>query len=400
MRNEKPSVIVLGAGLGGLTAALSLLQQGFDVKVFEQTRELKEVGAGLQLSANASRVLYNLGLAKQLQAIASEPAGKEIRLWNSGQSWKLFDLGTESVSRYGYPYYTVYRADLHKLLVDAVVACKADAIHLASRCVDVEQDGKRAVVRLENGASHTADVVIAADGVHSVIRSKLIAPDTPVFSGCMAWRGVIASDRLPAHLRSAVGVNWIGPGAHIIHYPMRQDRLVNFVGIVEKTDWQVESWTERGSSEECAQDFAGWHADVHTLIEALDTPFKWALMVRQPLDCWTRGNVTLLGDAAHPTLPFLAQGAAMAIEDGFVLGRCLAKYADAPEAALRAFETARIGRTSKIVQGSADNAKRFHNPALSGVEGAAAYVEQEWTAAKVQERYDWLFNYNVDEVAI
>lgn len=399
MRNEKSSVIILGAGLGGLTAALSLLQQGFDVQVFEQAKELKEVGAGLQLSANANRVLHNLGLAKQLQAIASEPAGKEIRLWNSGQSWKLFDLGTESVSRYGYPYYTVYRADLHKLLVEAVLALKPDAIQLDSRCVDVEQGGSMSVVRLENGATHTADVVVAADGVHSVIRSKLIAPDTPEFSGCMAWRGVIASDRLPDHLRSAIGVNWVGPGAHVIHYPMRQDRLINFVGIVEKSQWQVESWTERGTIEECAQDFAGWHPDVHTLIQALETPFKWALMVRKPLEHWTSGNVTLLGDAAHPTLPFLAQGAAMAIEDGFVLGRCLAKYAD-PVSALRAFEAARISRTSKIVQGSADNAKRFHNPALASAEGAADYVSQEWNSEKVQERYDWLFSYNVNEVAI
>jgi salicylate hydroxylase len=215
----------------------------------------------------------------------------------------------------------------------------------------------------------------------------------------MAWRGVIPAAKLPAHLRAPVGTNWVGPGGHVIHYPLRRGELVNFVGVVERSDWKVESWTSAGSTEECAGDFPGWHEDVHTLIRSIQQPFKWALMVREPMQQWTRGRVTLLGDAAHPTLPFLAQGACMAIEDGAMLARCLRETAD-PQQALRRFQDARVERTTRIVQGSAANTKRFHNPALASAEGAVEYVDREWNEARVRERYHWLFDYKVDQVPL
>ncbi|MCS6763286.1 MAG: FAD-dependent monooxygenase [Candidatus Protistobacter heckmanni] len=176
----------------------------------------------------------------------------------------------------------------------------------------------------------------------------------------------------------------MGSGAHVIHYPLRRGELVSFVGIVERGDWQVESWTEKGDVEEFLRNFAGWHEDVHTLIRALDTPFKWALMGREPASNWTEGRVTLRGDAAHPTLPFLAQGAVMAIEDGYLLARCLEASRHDPQACLQAYQDARIERTSRIVRGSADNAKRFHNPSLAHAEGVAAYVDREWSEEKVR----------------
>jgi salicylate hydroxylase len=402
MINTTPAqrVLILGAGLGGLTCALSLLQKGFDVRVVEQAAQLGEVGAGLQLSANATRALYLLGLGAELTKVASEAAGKQIRLWNSGQTWKLFDLGSESAALYGYPYLMLHRADLHRILVEAVQRLDPDAIELGVRGVDVTQHATGVVLHLADGATREGALLIAADGVHSMVRSKLLDTDSPSFSGCVAWRGVIRASALPEHLRAPVGVNWVGPGAHVIHYPLRQNQLVNFVGIVERDDWQVESWTERGTVEECLRDFAGWHEDVQTLIRAVETPYKWALMVREPLAAWMRGRITLMGDAAHPTLPFLAQGAAMAIEDGYLLGRCLERHRDDPGHALTQFQQARLGRTSTIVRGSAENASRFHNPALGHAEGAAAYVTREWSEARVKERYEWLFKYDVDAVPV
>jgi salicylate hydroxylase len=181
---------------------------------------------------------------------------------------------------------------------------------------------------------------------------------------------------------------------------MRRGELINFVGIVEKQGWEVESWTQQGTVEECLQDFSGWHQDVRTLIESIEQHYKWALMVRDPIDNWTKGLVTLLGDAAHPTLPFLAQGAAMAIEDGHVLSRALQAYPDDTASALQAYQSARIERTSRIVLGSAENAARFHNPLLADAAGAQRYIDEQWQPKRVEERYGWLFEYRADEVNV
>ena len=207
----------------------------------------------------------------------------------------------------------------------------------------------------------------------------------------MAWRGVIPIDKLPASMQQFAGINWVGPGAHIVHYPVNAGRLVSFTGIVEKEGWFKESWTEQGSVEECHADFAGWHPDVQALIEQLDTPLRWTMMLRDPLTNWTNDRVTLLGDAAHPTLPFLAQGAAMAIEDACVIARAIQEYQDDLPYALEVYQATRIDRTTQIVNGSSQNTKRFHNPELADSEGAQRYITRE-CGKKGRERYEWLFS--------
>lgn len=391
-------ILIAGGGIGGLAAALALLRAGFDVEVHEQAAELKEVGAGLQLSANGNRVLYELGLGEALARLSCEATGKEVRLWSTGDTWKLFDLGAVSVERYGYPYFTVYRPDLLTVLAAGVRALKADAIHLGARCRGFTQDATGVTLHLENGSAR-GDLLIGADGVHSAIRQGLFGADRPQFTGLMAWRGVIPMERLPQHMRRMVGTNWVGPGGHIVHYPLRSGTLMNFVGVRERADWQVESWSVAGTRAECLADFAGWHADIQAMIEAIDVPYKWALMHRPPLPRWSEGRVSLLGDACHSTLPFLAQGAVMAIEDGYILMRALKADAD-PAAALARYEAARRERTTRMVEGAAANTKRFHNPELAHVEGARAYVDREWNETRVKERYEWLFTYDVTKVPV
>jgi len=393
-------VIVAGAGLGGLTAALSMIDRGFEVQVLEQAPELKAVGAGIQLSANATRVLYGLGLGPALEQVTIKPGGKCIRLWNTGQEWQLFDLGSESIARHGFPYLMLYRPDLHAVLVEGLQRRDPQALKLGAKVVDVGQDADGVTVTLADGSVLKADALIGADGVHSVVRARLIAEDKPRFSGCIAWRGVIPIENLPRSMQGTEGVNWVGPGAHVIHYPVHAGKLVGFTGIVEKQGWFRESWTESGSVEECLADFEGWHEDIHSLIRQLSQPLRWAMMVRDPLPNWTNGRATLLGDAAHPTLPFLAQGAAMAIEDGCVLARALQAHSEDIPAALLAYQSTRLERTTKIVQASAANTKRFHNPELAHAEGAASYVEREWEESKVRERYEWLFSYRPEDVPL
>ena len=211
-------ILIAGAGIGGLTAALALQRRGFDVIVFEQARVLGEVGAGLQLSPNATRALFRLGLQADLERRASVPSSKQVRLWSTGQAWKLFDLGAASIETYGYPYLMLYRPDLLAALVDAVRTLAPDSIRLGARCVGLQQTSSDVVVELDGGERIEADALIGADGVHSAMRRLLFGADAPRFSGCMAWRGVIAAERLPARLREPVGVNWVGPGGHVIQY--------------------------------------------------------------------------------------------------------------------------------------------------------------------------------------
>jgi len=391
-------ILIVGAGIGGLTAALALLRHGHEVEVYEQAPRLAELGAGVQISANGARVLFALGLDDAMRRVWSVPAAKEIRLWNSGETWKLFDLGAESVARYGAPYFMIHRADLHGVLIDAVRTLAPDAIHLDAQCIGFDDDGNAVTLHLANGERVSGDALIGADGVHSRVRNRLVGDDKPEFTGCMAWRGLVPVEKLPPHMRRNVGVNWIGPGGHVINYLLRRGEIFNFVGVVER-DWRVESWTEKGTHEECAADFAGWDADIHAIIRNIEQPYKWALLGRTPLTRFSRGRATLLGDAAHPTLPMLAQGANMAIEDGMVLARCLAAYQDA-EIALARYDAARVERTAKLVRGANEMAKRFHNPALADASGAKAYVDAQWNEETVKQRYDWIFQYDATRVAV
>ena len=390
---SKPHVLIAGAGIGGLTAALSLLQRGYDVDVFEQATKLAEFGAGVQIAANGSRVLRALGLESAMERVVCVAAAKEVRIWNTGQTFKLFDLGEDSVRRFGAPYWFVHRGDLHTVLRDAVLALKGDAIHTSSRCIGYENASGRALLKLDGGRIIEGDCVVGADGVHSRLRQQMHGEGRSEYMGIIAWRGLVRRADLSSDLQRMVGTNWVGPGGHVITYPLRGGELMNFVGFGERDDWKVESWTTPGTKEECAADFLNWNPLVHELIDKLDQPYKWALVGRTPLDVWTDGGVTLMGDACHPTLPFLAQGAIMAIEDGFVLARCL-DAASRIEEGLKRFEAARVERTTKIVLGSTAAGKRFHNPVLADSAAAVAYVAQEWTPEKTRTRYDWLFEYD------
>ena len=393
-------IAIVGAGIGGLTAALALLQRGHDVTVFEQAHEISELGAGLQISANGTRVLRALGLEEAMGAVICEAAWKEVRIWSSGTTRKLFDLGTDSRERFGAPYWFVHRGDFHRVLRETVSALKPNAIFSGARVTSYEAHENGVSLHFESGEPVDSDILIGADGVHSTLRNQMFESPKAKFSGLVAWRGLINMDRLPQDLRRPVGTNWVGPHGHVVTYPLKLGKVLNFVGVVEDAEWRTESWSTTGTREECAARFLGWHPNVQAMIDGIDQPFKWALVGRDPLPQWSLGRVTLLGDACHPTLPFLAQGANMAIEDAMVLTRCLDHLADDPARALKRYEELRVDRCTKIVLGSTANAERFHNPVLADPNDAEDYLDREWAPDKVRLRYDWLFEHDVNTMAI
>lgn len=393
-------VAIVGGGIGGLAAALAMVRRGIDVAVYEQSEVLAEVGAGVQITPNGSRVLLALGLAEELDRVGTRTRGKRIHLWNTGKTWEFMQLGAAAVDRYGAPYLTFHRADLHDLLRRALAQAAPDALHLGRRFERFEETGGGVTIRFEDGTSVAADVMIGADGVHSRVRQQLFGPDRAKFTGCIAWRGLIPADRLPASVDRAGGGMWLGPVAHVVTYPVRKGALLNFIGMVDRDDWQVESWNAQSTVADVLGDFEGWHPDIRQMVEAIMIPYKWALIVREPLERWTVGRVTLLGDACHSTLPFLSQGANMAIEDAFVLARCLVAHAGDPQSALCTYESARIERTSRIVRSSADQVGRVHAPQLADPATAVAHVDREWERSKVDDRYQWIYGYDAIEVAL
>jgi salicylate hydroxylase len=393
-------IVVIGGGIGGLTAALALLRQGIEVEVYEQSKELKEVGAGVQIGANGTRVLHALGLKEPLQRSQVVPTGKEARLWSTGQSWKMLDLGAISVERYGAPHIMMHRGDLHAILVEAIRAIKPDAVQLDQRCAELTQSRENVEVRFASGRTADAALVIGADGIHSNVRQALFGDDTAQFTGCVAWRGLVPMHRLPQHLARNTATSWLGPAGHVLHYPVRRGELMNFIAFVERTDWRVESWTVAGTVAELAHDFRGWHSDVHAIIRHIDVPYKWALWVRPPMERWSVGRVTLLGDACHPTLPFLGQGAVMALEDAYVLAGCLKKYAGDHATALAKYENARRDRTAAVVRASAETRNRAFDPALADAQGVTAYLAREWEQGPVMARYDRVYAYDATSIAI
>ena len=266
------------------------MQRGHRVRVFEQASELREVGAGVQLGANGTRVLIALGLQAAMEHVVCAATGKEMRLGSTGQSWRTFDLGETSVERFGAPYWMVHRGDFHKVLLDAVRAADPAMIRTGVACTGFEQTADCVTLHLENGEHVTGDVLIGADGVHSRIRQQMFGQGSARFTGIMAWRGLVPMERLPPHQRTLVGANWIGVGGHVVTYPLRRGEILNFVGVVERDDWRVESWTEPGTHEECLRDLGAWHEDVKTIIRSVDTLFKWALLGRDPLDHYATGT--------------------------------------------------------------------------------------------------------------
>jgi salicylate hydroxylase len=385
-------IIIIGAGIGGLAAALTLQRAGFEVQVFEQAAELREVGAGIQISPNASRILHRLGLEQPMRRMGVRPHAIVIRRWDDGRELARQPLADACERTFGAPYYNFHRADLLDLLSAAV---PHGVIQMDHRCVGLTQHADRVEVQFHNSAVADADLVVGADGIHSTVRNAIIGPESPRFSGHVAYRGLVPADRM-ADLGVEMAANvWWGPDHHFVHYYVGAGaRYHNWVALTPG-EWRVESWTARGQVADALKEFEGWHPQIRAIISAVETTNRWALYDRDPLPRWTVGRVTLMGDAAHPMLPYMAQGAVQSIEDAAVLAKCL-EHAGAHDvgAALIRYEQTRKPRASQCQDGSRRNAVMFH--LADGEEQRSRDANLASSATAPLPQNAWLYGHDVE----
>ena len=360
-------VAIAGGGIGGLAAALALAQRGFSVDVYERAAGPTEVGAGIQISPNGAFALESMGLGAALQTIAVLPARVAMRRWQDDSLIHEVPLGETVLGRYGCIYANVLRFDLVRILSDELSRYRGVDVHYGQSVASVDIDDNGASLHRDDGSVVRADIVVGADGIRSAVRSAIHGQMPSRFSGAVAYRALVPREQV-SHLAVEV-TNRMGPDAHIVSYFVGQDaKWLNLVCVVPESSWQVESWTEIGSTAELRAAFRGWSDPVHEILDCVVDPvYRWALHDREPLEKWGRGCVTLLGDACHPMLPFMAQGACQALEDAVDLASRLAPMAESGDvtevpAALRRYEDARRPRTSRVQHLSVRNRDLYHLP--------------------------------------
>ncbi len=361
------SVLIVGAGIGGLTAALALARRGFRVKLFDRMEKLEEAGAGIQLAPNATRILVALGLAERLKPTIVRPCAIRLRAGPSGREITTIPLNAAALARYGAPYWLVHRADLHRALIDAVAGEPQIALVLGATFGNftIDASGAHATVHVcsegPTKADYSGAVLVGADGLWSRMRALLGDGTAPRFAGRGAFRAIVPAAQLSPQDREPVVNMWMGPGGHLVHYPVQGGAAINIVAFCGDP-WQSPAWNTSAERKEVLERFpaSAWAPAARRLLEAPERWQKWALYDRQPSMVWGRGPVTLLGDAAHPMLPFLAQGASMAIEDADVLAHELARSASNLDPALRNYETARWTRTARVQRASRRSNFQFH----------------------------------------
>jgi 2-polyprenyl-6-methoxyphenol hydroxylase-like FAD-dependent oxidoreductase len=349
-------VAIIGGGIGGLTAARALCRRGIEVAIYESAPELREIGAGVALGPNAMKVLRSLGLEDDVRAIAGR---WDWALTRNGKTGRVISkTGREQqASLFGSAGATAHRADLLDVLSNSV---PSELVTLGTRCIGVEPDGSVAVARFEDGAEVEADLIVGADGIHSAVRASLFGPDAPRFTGKICYRSVVPVDAVPGGPPPNDNAQWLGPHGTIVLYPVRRDELINVVCHYDDEGYRHESWVSRCEQAEVLERYRGWHESLLRIFSAGEVWYKWALYDRDPIPRWTRGRVGVLGDAAHPMLPYLGQGACQAIEDGCVLAAALAAEPADPVAGLALYERSRRPRASQVVLASRERGVSNH----------------------------------------
>lgn len=398
MSAANAKIAIIGGGIGGLAAALALHRAGIDVEVYEQATRISEIGAGLNFSPNALLALRMLDVEDEAIAAGYRDARQVTRHFAAGAVMASQARDETSAAQFGAGYLTIHRADMQAILLRHLPAGR---VHLAKSCVSVENLARGAVARFGDGTSIQADAIIGADGIHSKVREALFGPQPPRFTGCVCWRGLVPVDAIVDMPRFRDMAAWWGPSGHVVHYLVRRGEMVNFVAHYDSDAWTEESWTQECSRDELLATFKGWNSDLLKLFSLSERYYKWALYDRDPLPQWGAGAITLLGDSAHPMLPYLGQGAAMAIEDGCILARVL-QQEQTVEAALRLYEHLRQPRTAQVQLASRARAKEYHlkSPLERLWRDIKLALRRRFGADRTTLRAAWVYDYDVAKISL
>jgi len=389
------TVIIAGAGIGGLTTALALARNSFRVLILEQAERLEETGAGIQLSPNATRILIDIGLVDRLRSHVVAPAAIRVLGGRSGREIVRIPLGERATQRYGAPYWVIHRGDLQAALSEAALQDLNIVLRLGMSMEDfaTHPHGVTVSARGATGLwTEHGHALIAADGLWSAARARIASKAPPHFAGRTAWRALVPAAQLAPEFREPLVHLWLGPDAHLVHYPVKGGKLINVV-VISADDWSAPGWSEPASRVDLLARLSSgrWAPQAHSVFRAPDAWLKWALYETGPLGSFAQGAAALLGDAAHAMLPFLAQGGAMAIEDAAVAAQCLARMPDDPASAWESYSAIRRGRTRKVQRLAARNGKRYHRA------GAAAMLRNTAMrllgGERLLQNYDWLYDW-------
>ncbi len=383
---------IIGGGIGGTATARALLNKGFDVTIFEQAPAFGEVGAGVQITPNAVKAILGLGCQDALYKAAFYPQAVVGRHWQSGRENFRIDLGPEFRTHYQAPFIHIHRADLLDIFAADL---PADICHFNKKCTGITQTPRGARAVFSDGTEFEAGLIIGADGVRSVVRQSVFGAGDLRWTGHQCYRALVPTGGVVPHT-DPVSAFWMGPKAHVVTYYVKGGDAVNIVAVTEAPEWVEESWSTRASRDQMLGDFDGWHPHLQELFAGVTDVFNWGLFDRDPMETWSQGAVTLLGDACHPMLPFLSQGAAMAIEDAYVLGEALALYPGDLSAALAAYEGERLPRTARVQLEARERGRTYHLP----TEAEMAARDAEYARrAKEDPRTtgintDWVYDYD------
>jgi salicylate hydroxylase len=386
---------IVGGGIGGVALARALRLRGIDVHVFERAAGFGEIGAGVQMTPNAAKVLKALGLGEALERIGFLPHAMVGRNWNDARELFRTPLREVCPRLFGADFWHVHRADLHAILCEGI---PAERVRFNVVCAGVSQQGDAAVAHFNDGSRFEADLIVGADGIHSVVRDTLWGKSAARYTGHMCWRALVPVEQHPLPFVSPDASFWMGPRAHVVTYYVKSGAAVNIVAVNESVEWVAESWTQPSTREELLAAYDGWHQNLVRLFEMTDSRqvFKWGLFDRDPMPQWSQGRITLLGDAAHPMLPFLSQGAAMAIEDAYVLAAALSQHPGSIDAALRAYEAERRPRTARVQLEARERGRTYHlaTPEEQRQRDLAFQKEQAKNPNAVGIKAEWVYEYD------